>query len=544
MSHEFVLVVLTADDENRQRKHPAHQQLYTKDHCSPTTMMICSPLAVLSLLAAPARAFVPPSSGDATTVTESSIIPNDMNIEHPLRTWLIDNGNLALSKVPTSLNDLEGFKDTMSNPVSKGSELSGSLPSRFLPSWSLPSFEEPLRRISSPVESFLGPLPSPIEPLGKISGAVESFSVSLPSLEQPLGKITNAIQNLQDDQFFQLAATPWHLEAIALFGVGSVLLWFVTTPETFNDAPYEPGTTTYSPEKAAAFYQQRPWKVVKRVLKLAFLTGTFNAGLIFDWLILGKLLKDEEYTALRRNEPHRAKVALGLCEKLGPTFIKLGQALSIRTDLVPEVYALELRQLQDAVPPFDSDIARQVLRKELGVTDLSAVFSSLSDIPVASASIGQVYKGTLAATGQEVAVKVQRPGILAEIALDLHVLRILTPLQTTLQNTVNGAKTSPEDIEAAISLVDEWGRGFVAETDYRLEAENTINFEEAMRKRGLDAVCAPPVVEELVRDKVLVTEWVDGTRLDRDASQDVPRLCGVAINAYLTMLLDTGVLRT
>jgi predicted unusual protein kinase regulating ubiquinone biosynthesis (AarF/ABC1/UbiB family) len=138
---------------------------------------------------------------------------------------------------------------------------------------------------------------------------------------------------------------------------------------------------------------------------------------------------------------------------------------------------------------------------------------------------------------------VQRPGILAEIAMDLHVLRILTPVQTTLQNAANGVKTSPGDIAGAIGLVDEWGRGFVAETDYRLEAENTITFEQAMRKRGLDAVCAPPVVEDLIRDKVLVTEWVDGTRLDRDASPDIPRLCGVAINAYLTMLLDTGVLR-
>jgi len=149
----------------------------------------------------------------------------------------------------------------------------------------------------------------------------------------------------------------------------------------------------------------------------------------------------------------------------------------------------------------------------------------------------------LATTGQDVAIKIQRPGILAEIALDLHVLRILTPLQTTLQNAVNGIKTSKEDIASAISLVDEWGRGFVAETDYRLEAKNTLNFEAAMRARGLDAVCAPPVIDELVRNKVLVTEWIEGTRLDRDASPDVPRLCGVAINAYLTMLLDTGVLR-
>jgi hypothetical protein len=453
-------------------------------------MRISSGLALFSLLASPVFAFVPPSSSKATSNTKLFDIPKNLNLDIPLPTWLVDNGNLALAKASTSLNKLEGFKDTLSSPV---------------------------------------PAPS---------------SLSLPSIEGLSTSISGLVEKLQQqDQLWQLATTPWHLEAIAAFGLGSALLLFITTPETFDDAPYEPGTSTYSPEKAAAFYQQRPLKVVKRVLKLAFLTGTFNAGLVFDWLILGKLLKDEEYTALRKNEPRRAKRALGLCERLGPTFIKLGQALSIRTDLVPEVYALELRQLQDAVPPFDSDIAREVLRKELGVSDLSQVFSYLSEKPVASASIGQVYKGTLAATGQEVAVKVQRPGILAEIAMDLHVLRILTPVQTTLQNAANGVKTSPEDIQGAIDLVDEWGRGFVAETDYRLEAENTIAFEQAMRKRRLDAVCAPPIVEDLVCDKVLVTEWVDGTRLDRDASPDIPRLCGVAINAYLTMLLDTGVLR-
>ena len=90
--------------------------------------------------------------------------------------------------------------------------------------------------------------------------------------------------------------------------------------------------------------------------------------------------------------------------------------------------------------------------------------------------------------------------------------------------------------------MDEWGRGFVAETDYRYEAANTEAFSAAMERRGLGAVTSPSVVRELSTSCLLTTEWVDGTRLDLDASPDVPRLCGVAINAYLTMLLDTGVL--
>ena len=342
--------------------------------------------------------------------------------------------------------------------------------------------------------------------------------------------------------FSSLVASPWHAAAIGTFALGNALLFAITAPEDFSDAPFEPGTNTYSPQASEEFYSKRPLMVLRRILKLGLLSGAFNTGLLFDWLVLGKFLKDEEYSALRNAEPRRAKEALTLITQLGPTFIKLGQALSIRTDLIPTLYALELRQLQDAVPPFSSEEAYAILRKEFGVSDLSKIFSTLSDKPVASASIGQVYRGTLASNGKDVAVKVQRPGILAEIALDLHVLRLLTPIQTTLQNAANRVKTTQDDIDATISLVDEWGRGFVAETDYRLEAENTRNFEAAMRKRGLDAVCAPAIVSELVRDKVLVTEWVTGTRLDRDESPDVPRLCGVAINAYLTMLLDTGVL--
>jgi len=124
-----------------------------------------------------------------------------------------------------------------------------------------------------------------------------------------------------------------------------------------------------------------------------------------------------------------------------------------------------------------------------------------------------VYKGTLL-DGREVAVKVQRPSILDEIALDLYVLRILTPLQTRVSNLINRVPTYPEDIRLARELVDEWGRGFVAETDYRYEAANTAAFSEAMHRRGLGAVTSPTVVGELSTNCVLTTEWVDGTRQD------------------------------
>ena len=179
--------------------------------------------------------------------------------------------------------------------------------------------------------------------------------------------------------------------------------------------------------------------------------------------------------------------------------------------------------MQDAVPPFDSEAAFEIIKKEMGIKqNIGEKFRSISPLPVASASIGQVYRGTLL-DGRDVAVKVQRPKVLGEIALDLYLLRLITPLQVKLTNMINGQKTDQGDIDVAISLVDEWGRGFVAEVDYRLEATNTKQFTLAMERRGLNAVTAPTVVDELSGSKILVTEWVEGTRLDRDASADVPR---------------------
>ena len=233
-----------------------------------------------------------------------------------------------------------------------------------------------------------------------------------------------------------------------------------------------------------------------------------------------RLFRRENSVFVELKQAERMRLVL---EELGPTFIKLGQALSIRTDLIPEAYALELRQLQDAVPPFDSEAAFEIIKKEMGIKqNIGEKFRSISPLPVASASIGQVYRGTLL-DGRDVAVKVQRPKVLGEIALDLYLLRLITPLQVKLTNMINGQKTDQGDIDVAISLVDEWGRGFVAEVDYRLEATNTKQFTLAMERRGLNAVTAPTVVDELSGSKILVTEWVEGTRLDRDASADVPR---------------------
>lgn len=291
-----------------------------------------------------------------------------------------------------------------------------------------------------------------------------------------------------------------------------------------------PGTV-YDAKKYDEFYSSKPFYVFRRLYRLVSTTASFNIKLLLDYF----------QGNLEKNAPDRAKEALVLATVLGPTFIKLGQALAIRSDLLPKPYALELSKLQDSVAPFDSEVAKEIIRKQLNVKSLDEVFSKFPDKPIASASIGQVYRATMK-NGTEVAVKVQRPGILNEIALDLYLLRLLAPIQVFVTNLVRKQKTEKSDIDVAVALVDEWGRGFVNEVDYRLEATNTKQFLASMIQRQLDAVTAPRVIDELSVDKVLTTEWMEGTRLDNDVSPDVPRLCGVAVNAYLTMLLDNGIM--
>ena len=217
---------------------------------------------------------------------------------------------------------------------------------------------------------------------------------------------------------------------------------------------------------------------------------------------------------------------------------QVGQALSIRADLLSPPYIAALTGLQDRVPPFSNDEARAILAREWGLPNSAAVdslfgSSGLSSEPVAAASLGQVYRGVLKEGGREVAVKVQRPGVEDGIALDLLLIRAI---MATFKR-VSGANTD------LIGLVDDWGRGFVDELDYELEASNAEEFVSSIADSPLAGVVTAPTVDrKLSTKRVLVTGWVDGERLERSQADDVSKLCGVALNTYLTMLLSTGLL--
>jgi len=280
-------------------------------------------------------------------------------------------------------------------------------------------------------------------------------------------------------------------------------------------------------------FAARPGVVAARSLQIAAESAGFLAQLALDRTL---------QRGGRDTGEVRARQLRALLERLGPAFMKCGQAVSIRVDLLPAAYLRELRELQDNVPPFPSDQARGILERELaGSGGVDGVFESLSAEPVAAATLGQVYRGRLRADapglggyagGREVAVKVQRPDMLEAISLDLMILRSFAPLlrrSLGLNSDVAG-------------LVDEWGRGFVAELDYRTEGVRAVEFAEAMRRRNIDTVTSAEPALGLSTGQVLVSEWMEGERLEQSSSEDVAKLCGVALTAYLTMLLDTGTL--
>ena len=174
--------------------------------------------------------------------------------------------------------------------------------------------------------------------------------------------------------------------------------------------------------------------------------------------------------------------------------------MSSRPDVVSPEYLEELEKLQDRIPPFSTEEAFAVLEEELGAPP-SSIFSSISPSPAAAASLGQVYKGTLASDGSEVAIKVQRPGVATSIALDVYILR-------KLAKVVKKARKLNSDLPA---LLDEWAMSLFKELDYRVEAENGERFKELFGE--MPGVYVPAMKRELTTKKVLVMEWIEGERL-------------------------------
>jgi len=222
-----------------------------------------------------------------------------------------------------------------------------------------------------------------------------------------------------------------------------------------------------------------------------------------------------------------------MLDELGPTFVKFGQLLSTRPDVVPPDIVVELRRLQDDVTPFPYAEVQEVVEEELGLT-IEQAFLEFEPAPIASASIGQVHKAVLP-DGQEVAVKVQRPAAPAQVEADLQLLYQAAKL---LKERVRALEfMDPQE------LVDEFARSIRLELDYGHEARNAEFFH---RNFGRDSgVVVPRVIRQYSTSRVLTLEFLDGTKvsdLDLDALRlDERRDVAYRMaDAWMTMVFRHG----
>ncbi|KAI4963166.1 hypothetical protein ZWY2020_019638 [Hordeum vulgare] len=210
--------------------------------------------------------------------------------------------------------------------------------------------------------------------------------------------------------------------------------------------------------------------------------------------------------------------------ELGPAFVKIAQAVSSRPDVIPPAYLDELSLLQDRIAPFSTEVAFDIIEKELGMP-LDMIFSEMSPVPVAAASLGQVYQARLRSNGKLVAVKVQRPGVQAVISLDIYILRFLA-------GVARKAGKLNTDLQA---VLDEWASSLFREMDYREEARNGLKFRQLYGK--LRDVMVPEMYLEQTRRRVLIMEWVEGERLSEVRDQ---YLVEVGVYCSLSQLLEYG----
>ena len=279
----------------------------------------------------------------------------------------------------------------------------------------------------------------------------------------------------------------------------------------------------YNSEAIARQYRYRPWQVIGRAITVIWLFGSFAFHLLLD-----KWTKQEE-----ANQPKRARELRTVLTKLGPTYIKVGQALSTRPDLIRKDFLEELVKLQDQLPAVDNQTAFKIIESELGCSVREA-YREISSNPVAAASLGQVYRAVLH-SGEDVAVKVQRPNLRPILNLDLYLMRWMAGWL---------APWLPLNLGHDLTLiVDEFGTKLFEEIDYLNEASNAEKF--ALNFQGDPEVKVPVIYRQYTTHRVLTLEWINGiklTDLDRiqAAGLDADNLIKIGVTSGLRQLLEYG----
>ena len=283
------------------------------------------------------------------------------------------------------------------------------------------------------------------------------------------------------------------------------------------------------------FNIRRRKKHFKRYREIAQILSRHGLGHLLQILDLTKFLPVRQKKEMEGKKPRTspAERFLLALEELGPTFIKLGQLLSTRADLLPPAYIQQLQKLQDQLPPFPFDQVAECLERELG-RPYGNVFAQFNPVPIAAASIGQVHKATLK-TGQEVAVKVKRPGIEKILATDIEILYDLAGFIDKYGLW--------KDMYNFREIVREFEHMLSEETNFILEGQHAQNFRAHFRNEA--TVYVPDIYWPYTTPQILTMEFVNGiklTNLEEINRQGLNRqlIAHRLINAYFYQIFIHG----
>ena len=223
-------------------------------------------------------------------------------------------------------------------------------------------------------------------------------------------------------------------------------------------------------------------------------------------------------------------------EDLGPTYVKIGQIMSSRVDMLPEAYCEELEKLRQNVKPLDPEIARAVIEEETG-KKIDEIFSEFKDEPLGSASIGQAHYGVLK-DGTQVVIKIQRPLIADMMSKDYVLLKKLAGLVNVVVDKDDGQMID------LVSVIEELEKVTNEELDFRVEAENTKFFKENCIEDE-EVITCPTVIDELTTERIFTMTFVDGytvshtERLEEDG-YDVMQIGKAVTENFIHQVFDVG----
>jgi predicted unusual protein kinase regulating ubiquinone biosynthesis (AarF/ABC1/UbiB family) len=324
---------------------------------------------------------------------------------------------------------------------------------------------------------------------------------------------------------------------------------FPPPPEVIARSEYDPQLADKTVELRNVIFDERFWRLAGLIINFFFAT-------LFAALLPNKQLSTED------RQRAAAKIVKNLLFDLGATFIKLGQFLSVRRDILPEWFAEELAQLQDRVPTFPIEQVRETIRADLGA-EPEELFVVFDETPIASASIGQVHRVRLKEGGW-VVIKVQRPNLPEQFYRDLGLMRLTArwwtaasallhklgiqppaPPQSknaTIQKS-GAARHRPLDIETWLELSDEFGHTLFSEIDYLKEGRNADRLRRLVRSRP--EIRVPRVHWRYTGRHVLALEYIPGTKISqveelKRKGFDLEMVGNMLINCYLEQFVLTG----